>query len=199
MQKSGLSVVFGLILLGFVGFISAQYYGGYGGSSFSDFLNNTDQSLIFLGVLFVIFCAGIYFSLSRSVFKENNTIAGIISLSVSFLLIWWINKSGIDYYSGVFPFLPDLQGFIYSISSGVFFVIILGAILWAFIGKTVMPLILFGGAMILFGWIAPYGSGLIGMGIAIIAFAFIVPWVISWMHKPRVDAWGRPYYGAMRP
>lgn len=71
--------------------------------SLGDFLDSLDSSTMILGALFIIFFALIHFILSRIIRgsdgKPNSAIAGVISLAVSLLAIYGINKIGLDYES----------------------------------------------------------------------------------------------------
>lgn len=92
-----------ILTIMFTGFISAQFYG-----DFSSLLFNIDESLIVLGAIFLISFAIINFALSKF-FKENRAASGTISFAVSLLIIWGINKTGLDYGSffyNIFFFVP---------------------------------------------------------------------------------------------
>jgi hypothetical protein len=51
-----------------------------------------------LGALFIIFFAFLNFALSKY-FKDNKASAGVVAFVVSFLLVWGINRTGLDYES----------------------------------------------------------------------------------------------------
>ena len=108
MQKK--SVIFGAILfmsLLTAGLASAQYYG-----SFGNILNSVDESTIVLGLIFLIAFVLINFSLLKF-FKGNKGVSGVISMAVSLLIVYGINRSGFNYnglFNNFFFFLPT--GFI---------------------------------------------------------------------------------------
>lgn len=80
--------LFAFFLLTAMSFISAQ-------SSLSDLLSQIDQSTVLFLALFLISFALIFFALNK-VFKGNTSISGIISLALSFLIVYGINKSGFN-------------------------------------------------------------------------------------------------------
>ena len=120
MQKK--DAMLGIILflsLIFINFASAQFYGRF---SLGDFLNSVDESLIVLGMIFLIVYAVISYSLNN-VFRGNKVVSGTIAFAIALLVIWGVNRSGFDYnglFYNFFFFLPT--GFI----------------------ETIWPLILFG-------------------------------------------------------
>lgn len=73
--------------------------------SLSEVMDSFDTETIFLLVLFLIFFAVLNFSLSKA-FKNNKTVANVVALGLSLLIIYGINKWGID-----------VEGFIYSIGA----------------------------------------------------------------------------------
>jgi hypothetical protein len=91
-MKKGWFGVFILLML--TGLASAQM-------GLSDLLNSLDQGTVILYSIFLLSFAILYFSLSKSLFKGNNTIAGIVAAIISFLIVYWENKSGFD-FSGFF-------------------------------------------------------------------------------------------------
>lgn len=79
----------------------ASAYNGYGSFSLGDFFDSIEPSTMILGSLFIIFFAFINFVLSRvftnrTTGEPNKAIAGIISLMVSLLIVYGINRSGLD-------------------------------------------------------------------------------------------------------
>jgi hypothetical protein len=59
--------------------------------SFSEFLSFIDPTMITLAILFVVFFAVLYFSLSK-VFKGQTKIAAVIAIALSLLAVYWINN-----------------------------------------------------------------------------------------------------------
>ncbi len=135
MKKETLFIFLLVISLSFV---SAQ-------GSFSDLLDQLDQSMVVLSAIFIISFAVIFFSLSKSIFKNNTTISGVISAVISFLIIYGINKTGFDF-----------EGFFYDIGLS-------GDILMA-----IIPFIIIGGVIFLIiklksGSLLVFGALLIGL------------------------------------
>ena len=97
MQKRGLILGFFLFLFG-INFVSAAFH--YGGSSLSDLLNSFDSSTVVLTSIFLIAFILIFWPLSKF-FRGNAALAGVISFSMSFLLIFEINRRGFD-FTGLF-------------------------------------------------------------------------------------------------
>lgn len=81
-------VLFAFLLLTGISFVSAQ--------GLSELLNSIDQSTILLFAVFIISFSLLFFALNKVFKKENTTISGIISVAISLLIIYGINKSGFD-------------------------------------------------------------------------------------------------------
>lgn len=73
---------------------SAAYYPGT--FSLGDFLNQTDSSTLILGSIFIISFAFLNFALGKY-FKDNKAISGSVSFAVSLLIIYAINRSGLNF------------------------------------------------------------------------------------------------------
>jgi len=78
-----------------IAFISAATF------SLSDILNTIDEETLITLFVFIVSFALIFFALSKA-FKTNNTIAAIISFASSFLITYWVNKSGFDLGSWIY-------------------------------------------------------------------------------------------------
>ena len=107
MQKGSFLIFFGFVLIGMIGFVSAQYYGGYGYGSFGYF--NLDDSTVLLGIIFLVSFGLLYYPLSRF-FRDNTIIAAVITFALSFGITWWVYRSGITYdlyFYNLFSFLPS--------------------------------------------------------------------------------------------
>ncbi|MBI3623019.1 hypothetical protein HY212_02980 [Candidatus Pacearchaeota archaeon] len=129
MDKKVILAVSSILLLSFVSAYS--YYPGYNGFSLSNFLNNIDQSTLILGTLFLIFFAVLNFALGKT-FKgkdgePNKPVTAILSLGISLLIIYGLNRSGLNY-----------ENWVYSIG-------IPQEILW-----TIIPWIIIAGLVLLF-------------------------------------------------
>ncbi len=84
-MKGGLLAIF--IFLSAISFVSAQ--------ELSDLLSSIDESTVVFFAIFLVSFAVLFFSLNK-IFKNNKSIAGIIAVVISFLLVYWVNKSGFD-------------------------------------------------------------------------------------------------------
>ncbi len=122
------------LLIASIGFASAQ--------SFGNFLSGIDSSLVILSILFVIFFAVFYFSVSK-VFSKDNTVAMVISLCLSALVVYWINN------------LVDLSGWFvkFGISTGTLYTVgsllMIALVVFLFIKLRVTSLFIIGGGFIL--------------------------------------------------
>lgn len=84
-MKRGMLFIF--ILIAIMGFANAQGLG--------ELLAGIDQpTVIIFAVFMVSFC--IFFFALNKVLKGNTAIVGIISVVISFLIAYWINKSELD-------------------------------------------------------------------------------------------------------
>lgn len=142
----GKILLFLLTGLFFINFVSAYYYGSY---SFSNMLSSIDESTIMLGSVFIVSFAILSFALSRF-FRENKTTATVISLVISLLIVWGINRTGFD-----------VEGLFYRIgfSPGVLY--------------TLAPLIIVAGIILMgikWGW----GQSLVLVGLFFIGASFFV-------------------------
>jgi hypothetical protein len=72
-----------------IGFVSSQ-------NGLSDLLNQIDQSMVILFSIFIISFSLLFFALNKF-FKKNGSIAGVISVAISFLITYGVNKSGFDF------------------------------------------------------------------------------------------------------
>ena len=176
MQRRGLSLSFISVILGvfLINFVSAQFYGEFG---LSNILNSIDPSTMILGLVFIISFALLNYSLSK-VFRDNKAIGGVLAFAVSIGIIYWINRTGLDF-----------EGFFYGMgfSSGILY--------------TIIPLLLIIGAGILvhrFGFgamLATVGGFLFVIGftslvyvkgfVVVMGFIFIVVGVIIWKKFPK--------------
>ncbi len=82
MKKEFLSVFTFIISIGFVS-----------SEGLSDLLNGIDESTILLFAVFIVSFTLLFFSLNRVFKKENTTTSGIISVVISFLIVYALSKS----------------------------------------------------------------------------------------------------------
>lgn len=170
------------LLLGFVltlfltNLVSAQYFGSF---SLGNLLNSIPESTMVLGVLFIISFALINFALSR-VFRDNKTISGIISLAISLLIIWGVNRTGFDFegifdglgISGdalfiIFPFILIIGIIILGAKFGFSIVLLSTGGLLILLALTPfiyekLIVIIIGAVLLLFGWFLRKKKGTLG-------------------------------------
>lgn len=118
-----------------IGFVSA--YGSYNAFSISNFLDEIGGDTIVLGAVFIISFAILNYALSR-VFRDNKATSGIVSLAISLLIVYGINKAGYDFgnlfyniglpegiVSGIFPVLLIIGAalIVWKLSFGALFLI----------------------------------------------------------------------------
>lgn len=65
-------------------------------SDFSDILAELDSSLVILVALFLISFSLSFFALNKIFKSENSAMAGVISGVIAFLVVYGINKTGLD-------------------------------------------------------------------------------------------------------
>ena len=156
-MKKGVIAPIIITILFLVNFVSA--YGSYSDFSFGGILDSIDSSTMILGTLFIIIFTILFYALSR-VFKTscgapNTTIAAVISLALSLLIIYGINSQGINLdniFSGI--------GI-----SGDFLAIL-------------APIIILGGIILIVWKLGLRGLFLI-LGIVFILVAVLTDWVYS--------------------
>ncbi len=159
-----------------INFVSAAFYGSF---SLSDSLNSVDPSTMVLGVIFIISALLINTALTRvNIFKDNKNVGGVISISLALLIIWGVNKTGLDYYSffnGILFFIPE--GFL-EMFWPIAFLLGLGIMFWKFgIAYTLMIV----GALISAGSFFAYesntllaiGGGIFFLGLFIALIKFL--------------------------
>ena len=137
------------------------------------------EQLVPLAIVFILFFAIIYFLLSRSVFKENATISGIIAAAVSALIVWGTKDTLL--YNNLFSSLNLGEYSLFNILIIGIIVIILASyknleakgivIALGLVGVLLyfLPNIL-NDPYILPYWVTDYGTLLLIAGIALVAY-----------------------------
>jgi hypothetical protein len=156
-----------------MGLASAQF-------SFSDMLNQIDSSLILLSAIFIVAFLLINFSLSK-IFKEQKSIATVISAVLSFLIIFGINQWDLDIESFFFD-LGVSEDFFLTIIP----LILLAGIIFLFVklppGKKKYLFYILGGFLVAVGFfIFEEAAQLVVLGIALIVFGFIIVPILNFL------------------
>ncbi len=153
--------LFTLLVLISTGFASAQ-------NSFSNLLNQIDQSMVILSSIFLLSFALLFLALSRA-FKDNKSIAGIVSAIVAFGITYGLNKTGFDF-----------EGFFYNIgiSEGVLMtiipIIILAGMVFAIVKLKSGSLLVFGGLLILLSFFVYEKVILITLGAILLVVGLVL-------------------------
>ncbi len=138
-------------------------------ATLSDLLNQIDESTLVLYAIFIVSFVLLFFSLNKF-FKENRTTSGIIAAAISLLLVYFVNKNGID----VSGFLYDL-----GVSSDALMTIlplvILGGIVIAIIKLAKNSLLVIGGALIFASFFVYAETLLLVVGITLVIIRFLIP------------------------
>jgi hypothetical protein len=139
-MKKRVLVILGLFLINFV---SAQFFGGYGYSSFSltNFFDSLDPTTVTYVLLFFIFFTVIFLILSKiSLFKgkrdhfgreePNKAGAGIVSFAISALIVYYMYRNGYNLES--FFYEIGFSGSFLSLIFSILAVVIALFIIWKF-------------------------------------------------------------------
>ncbi len=185
-----------------INFVAA--YGSYSNFSIGDLLDSIDSSTMILGSLFIIFFAILNFALSRFFINKitglpNKGIAGTISLVMSILIIYGINKMGMD-FEDFFYNIGFSEGIL-----GIFLpiIILIGAIYFIMKFKIRGFLLFFGISFLLIStltdWV--YEKGLLTIIGVVMLLIGLLLW---WRHKKKeafnttAEAVGRGGWGATK-
>lgn len=157
MKKSLIPIIFTLVL----GMISAL--------SLSDVLDQIDSSLVILSSIFIIAFLIFNFSLSK-IFKEQKSLAMVISGVLAFLVIYGINSTGFDVPNFFFD-LGISEDIILTIAP----ILILGGIAFVIIKFAKESLLIVGGFFILLSLFVEEKIVLIMVGVILIIIRFFIP------------------------
>jgi hypothetical protein len=152
LMKKWLSV---FILLASISFVSAQ-------NNLGDLLNQIDQTTLILYVVFIVSFAILFFALSKF-FKDNRSIAGLISAGIALLITYAVNKTGLD-----------IQGFVLNIGISqetlavVIPIILIAGIIFLIISLKKNSLFVIGGILILASFFVYEQTLLIAVGAILI-------------------------------
>jgi len=148
------------LLITIIGFVSSQGLGGI--------LESIDEETVWLFAIFIIAFALLFFSLNK-VFRGNTSIAGIISVVIAFLIVYAVNKTGLD-----------VQGFFYGIGIsqevlGVILpIVIVAGIVLLIIKMAKNSLLVIGGLLILLSFFVYARTLLIVVGVILIVVRFFI-------------------------
>jgi len=166
MEKRGLLLSFILGLFS-INLISAQFYGG--GYSLSDILYLINPSTVFLGIIFVISFTLINIGLSR-VFRDNKAVPAVLSLALSFGIIYGMNRMNFNYDSIFYSFFFFVPPNILETLIPIISLILLLIIIWKFKGNSLIVLGLF---LLVLSFFVYESALIMGLGIGL-----IVTWVV---------------------
>jgi hypothetical protein len=150
------------VLLASVGFVSS--------AGLSDILNAIDETTLILFAVFILSFTLLFFSLNRVFKKENTTTSGIISVVISFLIVYGLSKSGWNIQNSLYGI---------GISSevlGIVIPLILAAgIIFLIIKLAKDSLLVVGGLFIILSFFVYAQLILIVIGIILIVVRFLIP------------------------
>ncbi len=178
MKKSKITILSLLLLITTISFASAEI-------ELSELLAQFDQDVVLLVIIFLISFAFLFFALKKTIFQSDPGTAGVISAMLSFLIMYGVNKSGIDMLN-VEGMLGDV-----GISSGAFalmwFILVIAGIVFLLIKFAKNSFIIIGGLLILLGLFAYEKALLITLGAILIAVRIFIKKGV-WeppQHKPK--------------
>jgi membrane-associated HD superfamily phosphohydrolase len=155
----GISIIF--ILFATIGFVSAQ--GGL-----SELLNQIDESTLVLFAIFLIVFVLLFFSLKK-VFRGDTTTPGIISVMLSLLITYGVNKTGFDVQG-----LISNLGISGEILSTILPIVIVAGIVFLIVYLAKNSLLAIGGLFILLSFFVYAKTLLIVVGVILIVLRFTV-------------------------
>lgn len=151
-----------LLLLSAMSFASAQSGG------LSELLNSIDEATLVLFAIFLIVFVLLFFSLKK-MFKGDTTTSGIISVVLSLLITYGVNKTGFD-LQGLFSNI-GVSGEILSTALPI---VIIGGIVFMIIKLAKNSLLAIGGLFILLSFFVYAKTLLIVIGVILIVLRFTV-------------------------
>ena len=173
-KKSGILFAVLFLSVTLINFTSAQFYGRF---SLSDFFNSVDESLIVLGLIFVIVFALLNYSLSKF-FKGNKGVSGVVSMAVALLVVYGINRSGYNYgglFNNFFFFLPT------GLIETIWPIVAIGLLIVCWVRYSIFKgtgifLMWIGGALMFFSWLGFFyeSGGSLGIGIVLLIIGLVI-------------------------
>jgi hypothetical protein len=115
-------------------------------ASLSELLNGIDQSTILFFGIFIISFMLLFFSLKK-IFKGDTTTSGIISIALSFMIVYGINKSGLSMEN--FFFDLGISGNIMEIVYTIAPLLIIAGIIFTVVKLKKDSLLVIGGLLII--------------------------------------------------
>jgi membrane-associated HD superfamily phosphohydrolase len=159
-MKRGFAISIIFLLIAATSFASA--------ASLSELLNQIDEATLVLFAIFLIVFVLLFFSLKR-VFRGDTTTSGIISVMLSLLITYGVNKTGLD-IQGLFSNI-GISG---EILSTILPIVILGGIVFLIIFLAKNSLLVIGGVLILLSNFVYASTLLIVIGIILIVIRFFI-------------------------
>jgi hypothetical protein len=137
--------------------------------SLSDMLDQLDESLVVYFSVFILCFVLCFFALNKFFKEKNRSISGIISMVLSFLVVWGINKTGFD-VEGIFL---DL-GIPAETLTTIIALIVLGGMVFLIVVLKKNALFAIGGLLIAGSFFLYAKSLLFMIGLALVVIGLIV-------------------------
>ena len=151
----------------------------------SELLGDIDQSVVILVTLFLITFSLIFFALKKSILKSDPGIAGVVAAMLGFLMIYGVNKMGLD-VGDAQNWLVDI-GFTESTLALIIFVFVIAGIIYLMVHFAKDSLFIIGGGLIVLAFFSyQYKATFVVLGAILLAvriFALNKPGV--WDKKPK--------------
>jgi hypothetical protein len=158
-KKSLLALSVFIFLVG-INFVSAQ-------DTLSDLLNSFDESMVILAAVFIISFSILFFALTKSLFRDNIPIAGVIAGAIAFLTTWGINRTGFD-FGGFFIDFGISENLLMTILP----LVIIAGIIFVIIKLKSMSLFIFGGLLIVLSFFVYAKALLVVVGLILLGIGF---------------------------
>lgn len=140
-KSLGILILFILTL----SFISCQ-------GELSEVLAQIDQDVVLLVVVFMVIFCFVFFSLKKTLFKDDETISGIVAVMLALMGTYGINKSSITKY-GLGGILEGI-GFSSSSLALIIFVFVVAGMIYLIVKFARESLLIIGGLLLLLGFLA---------------------------------------------
>ncbi len=184
MEKRHIQIsFFAILLINLMGFVSAQFYGGYGRFSFANLLESMDPRTVVFIISFGVFFALLHRIIGK-LFRENTTVSAVVSGLLSFGMAYGIYKLDFIDWNG---FLFDL-----GISSDVMWplmaiiiLIVISLMLWKLKSWTFLVLGILMIGLTFTELIYEKGAALI------VGFILLIIWLFAWKRTRKKYSWNK--------